>query len=657
MKDSTDNLLSGTNSTNQRKANTPPQGKKTYPPKRGGVNNANIKQTTRPQKTKKRWGKKTTINPIQNETKQTTNTLHKKQNQKLHKYSKRPDTAKTKTTTRPLAANKLRVIPIGGCEEVGRNMTVFEYGNDIIIVDMGLQWPEEDMPGIDYIIPNIEYLKGKEKNIRGVIITHGHYDHIGAIPHLIPKLGHPDIYGTPLTLGIIAKRQEDFRGEKSLNLKSITPSTKLALGKFRLSFFGVSHNIPGSVGVIIDTPIGKIVHTGDFKLDIKASGDAPTEIAKIKALGNQNVVALMADSTNAPQTGHQLTEGDIQTNIDDILTQATGRTIVGTFASLLGRIQQIIWAAEKINKKVVIEGFSMKRNVELAQQLGYMKVKKGTIIQLKDMKSYPDNKIIIMCTGAQGEDNAVLMRIATNEHRVLKVERGDTIVFSSSVIPGNERSVQRLKDYLYRKGAEVINYQMMDVHAGGHAKQEDLFDMIQMVKPKYHIPVYGNHSFLKMHGKVAQRAGIPENRIFIPDNGQFIEFGPNGVGLLTNDKTNSEYVFVDGLGVGDVSHVVLRDRKMMAEDGMIVVITTIGKNGKLIHSPDIISRGFIYMRENKEIVETIRTKIKNIVNEHNKTSGKINDTYIKEAIRNDLGQFIFQKTKRRPMVLPVVIEV
>lgn len=558
-----------------------------------------------------------------------------------------------------LVSGKLRVIPIGGCEEVGRNMTVFEYKDDIVIIDMGLQWPEEDMPGIDYIIPNIEYLKGKEKNIRGVIITHGHYDHIGAIPHLMMPLGNPTIYATPLTLGIIAKRQEDFKSVKqALKLKSIDTRTILHLGKFKISFFGVSHNIPGSVGVVLESPVGKIVHTGDFKLDPKASGDAPTEIAKIKALGQQNVLALMADSTNAPETGKQLTEGDIQSNIDEILKNVPARVIVGTFASLIGRIQQIIWASERLGKKVVIEGFSMKRNVELAQQLGYMKVKKGTIIQLKDMRSYPDNKIVILCTGAQGEDNAVLMRIANGEHKKLKVERGDTIVFSSSVIPGNERSVQRLKDNLYRKGAEVIHYKMMDVHAGGHAKQEDLFEMIKMVRPKYHIPVYGNHYFLKIHGKVAQRAGIPINRIFVPDNGQVIEFEANGTGRMLKEKAPSDYVFVDGLGVGDVSHIVLRDRQMMAADGMVVVIATIsGKNGKLVHSPDIISRGFIYMRENKEMVETIRTKIKNIVNEHHQTNGEINDTYIKETLRNELGQLIFHKTQRRPMILPVVIEV
>jgi ribonuclease J len=576
-----------------------------------------------------------------------------------NKGQKTPEAVTSLTSSNYSAPqDKLRIIPLGGCEEVGRNMTVFEYGRDIIIVDMGLQWPEEDMPGIDYIIPNIEYLKGKESNIRGVIITHGHYDHIGAIPHLIPKLGHPTIYGTPLTLGIIAKRQEDFKNLQALKLKSITTDTTLRLGQFKINFFGVSHNIPGSLGIVVETPVGKVIHTGDFKIDAKYSGDVPTEIKKIKTLGGQNVLALMADSTNAPEPGHQLTEGDIQTNIDDILKQALGRVIVGTFASLLGRIQQIIWSAEKLNKKVVIEGFSMKRNVELAQQLGYMKIKKGTLIQLKDMRDYPDNRIIILCTGAQGEDNAVLMRIANGEHKKLKVGKGDTIVFSSSVIPGNERSVQRLKDALYRKGAEVVHYKMMDVHAGGHAKQGDIFNMIQMIKPKYHIPVYGNHSFLKIHAKVALQAGIPENRIFIPDNGQVMEFDKIGQGRLLKEKVACEYVFVDGLGVGDISNIVLRDRQMMAADGMIVVIATIAsKTGRLIHSPDIISRGFIYMRENKEMVEDIRTKIKNVVNEHNKTHAQINDTYIKESLRNELGQFIFHKTQRRPMILPVVIEV
>ncbi len=550
----------------------------------------------------------------------------------------------------------VRIIPLGGVEEIGRNMTLIEYGHDIIIVDMGLQWPEEDMHGIDYIIPNIEYLKGKEKNIRGVIITHGHYDHIGGIPHLIPRLGNPTIYGLPLTLGIIAKRQEDFK-TAPLNLKAIDRDTVLKLGNLRVTFFGVSHNIPDSMGVVIETPFGKVVHTGDFKLDPNYSGDRPAEIEKIKKLGDGSVLILMQDSTDAKSPGRQLTEGEIQTNIDQILADAPGRVIVGTFSSLIARIQQIIWAAEKLNKKVVIEGYSMKRNVELAQALGYMKMKRGTIISNKEMADYPSNKIVIMCTGAQGEDRAVLMRIANKEHQTISIEKGDTVVFSSSVVPGNERSVQKLKDQLYRLGAEVIHYQMMDVHAGGHAKAEDLYDMITMVKPKYFMPIHGHHSFLKLHAKIAMRAGVPEKNIFIADNGQILEFSSRG-GFLTKHKVPTDHVFVDGLGVGDVSQVVLRDRQMMAEDGMIVVIATVnGRSGKLINSPDIISRGFIYMRENKKLVEMIRAKIKSIITGHNKPSNEVNDSYLKDKIRNDLGQFIYLKTERRPMILPVIIEV
>ncbi|PIZ66260.1 hypothetical protein COY14_00640, partial [Candidatus Roizmanbacteria bacterium CG_4_10_14_0_2_um_filter_36_9] len=412
VKDTTDNLLSSI--TNTQKKQRKFQSKQVSNASRRKFSGSSYKQRTKPKTNQKQ-------------------TTPQKKTERIYK------------TAPKSGPNKLRIIPLGGCEEVGRNMTVFEYGQDIIIIDMGLQWPEEDMPGIDYIIPNIEYLKGKEKNIRGIFITHGHYDHVGAIPHLITKLGNPIIYGTPLTLGIIAKRQEDFKTQP-LRLKSISSDAVLNLGKFKINFFGVSHSIPGSLGIVIDSPVGKIVHTGDFKIDTATSGYLPIEIKKIKEFGRQNVLALMADSTNAPQPGRQLTEGDIQGNIDEILANASGRVIIGTFASLLGRIQQIIWAAEKLNKKIIIEGLGMKRNVELAQQLGYMKIKKGTRIQLKDIKHYPDNKIIILCTGAQGEGNAVFMRIANREHRTLRIEKGDTVVFSSSVIPGNERSVQKLKD-------------------------------------------------------------------------------------------------------------------------------------------------------------------------------------------------------------------
>ena len=551
----------------------------------------------------------------------------------------------------------LRIIPLGGCEEVGRNMTVLEYEKDIIIIDMGLQFPEEDMPGIDYIIPNTSYLEGKEKNIRGVIITHGHYDHIGAIPHLIPKLGNPPVYGSPLTLGIIGKRQEDYKHVKGkFNFEKVDNGTILTLGRFRVEFFGVSHNIPGSMGVVIETPMGIVVHTGDFKLDLMPSGDTPADIAKIANLHDKNVLALLSDSTNASQMGHQFTENEIQGNIEDIITRATGRIIIGTFASLLGRLQQIIWIAEKLDKKIVVEGFSMKTNIEIAQALGYMKVKRGTIISLAEMENYPLSRIIILCTGAQGEDRAVLMRIATQEHRTIKIIPGDLVVFSSSVIPGNERAVQRLTDTLYREGADVINYKMMDVHAGGHAKQEDLKLMIKLVNPRYFIPIEGHHSFLKIHAKLALSLGISSKNIFVADNGQIIEFTKDG-GRLTEERVPADYVFVDGLGVGDISHVVLRDRQVMSEDGMLVIIATVeSRTGKLVSNPDIISRGFVYMKDNKRLIEETRRKTREILHDDDPRSSA-NGEYLKNKIRTDIGHFLFHQTQRRPMILPVIIEV
>ncbi len=549
----------------------------------------------------------------------------------------------------------LKVIVLGGLEEVGRNMTLLEYNQDIIIIDMGLQFPEEDMFGIDYVIPNISYLKNKINKIRGVIITHAHYDHIGAIPHLIPELGNPVIFGTKLTLGIIQKRQEDFKNSPKLKLKTIDTKTKIKLGCFTLEFFKVSHNIPDSIGVIAHTPVGIIVHTGDFKLDFNPVASDPPEIAKIAELNRKNVLALMSDSTNADSPGHQLTETEIGQTLEQIFLKAKGRIIVGTFGSLLSRVQQVIWIAEKLNKKVVIEGYSMKSNVQIAHQLGYLKYKKHSIISLKEAKKLPDKQVVIMCTGAQGEDNSALVRIANEENPHIKISKGDTVIFSSSVIPGNERTVQRLKDTLYRKGAEVIHYQMMDVHAGGHARQEDLKLMLKLVNPKYLIPIEGNLSLLKAHERVAKEAGFPEKNIFVAENGQIIEFYPNQEGRLTNKKVPTDYVMVDGLGVGDVSHIVLRDRRMMAADGMVVLIATVErKTGKLVGNPDIISRGFVYIKESKKLIEETRKRTKKILQDKDPRS-EANEAYLKNKMRNEIGQFLFQKTHRRPMILPVII--
>ncbi len=553
----------------------------------------------------------------------------------------------------------LRIIPVGGCEEVGRNMTVLEYGNDIIIIDMGLQFPEEDMPGIDYIIPNVSSLIPKRAHIKGVIITHAHYDHIGAIPHVMPQLGEKiPIYATDITCAIIARRQEDYKHYGShLQLHEIKNDTTLTLGAFQIEFFGVSHNIPGSVGVIAETPAGIVIHTGDFKIDLKSDIAGKTEVDKIKALGKRNVLALLSDSTNAREPGHQFSEQDIKVELEEVIANAKGRLIIGTFASLLGRLNQIIQIAERHKKKVAIDGHSMKLNIEIAKRLGYMSFNQKIIIPVEEVKRYPPEKVIILATGAQGEGRAVLMRLANREHRVLSIEPGDTVVFSSSVIPGNERTVQRLTDKLYREGAEVINYRMLDIHAGGHAKREDLKQMVQWIRPRYLIPIEGNHSFLKMHAKAAVEAGMDPKRIIIPDNGQVIDCR-DGHCKLTNELIPANYVFVDGLGVGDVGEVVLRDREALASDGMFVIIAVVDSHtGKLRGSPDIISRGFIYLRENQELLKEAREKIKDVIEKSATGEETLNPTYIRDNLRDRIGQYLFTKTQRRPMVLPVVIEV
>ncbi|MCX6781683.1 MAG: ribonuclease J [Candidatus Magasanikbacteria bacterium] len=551
---------------------------------------------------------------------------------------------------------KLRVAVLGGLEEVGRNCTMIEYNGDIIIIDMGLQFPEEDMPGIDYIIPNIGYLKGKEKNIRGVIITHAHYDHIGGIPHLIPALGYPPIYGLPLTTAIIKKRQDDFRDLRPLNIHNITLNDKLRLGSFELEFFHLNHNIPDSMGVVVHTPEGTIIHSGDWKFDYQPVGEAPADLQRIAQIGASGVLALLSDSTNASHPGHQMSESEISSNLEEIVSKAPGRLIVGTFSSLLSRIRQIIEISEKQGKIVALDGYSMKSNIEIAKELGYMKFNPKTLIDLKRIDDYPNNKVVIMCTGAQGEKNASLMRIANGEHRTVRIIPGDTVVFSSSVIPGNERTVQRLKDTLFRKGAEVIHYQMMDVHAGGHAKADDVKLMVRLINPKYFVPIEGNHHLLHYNAKTVESLGFPKENIFIADNGQIMEFF-RGTGKLTKEKVPADYVFVDGLGVSDETNVVLRDRQMLAEDGMIVVIATVNsKTGQLIQNPDIISRGFVFLKENKELIEDLRHRVKKLIHDSDPLSWADTNN-IKNKIRDYVGQFLFTKTEKRPMVLPVVIEV
>lgn len=560
----------------------------------------------------------------------------------------------------------VKIVPLGGLEEVGRNMMYFEYidsssphNGEILIIDMGIQFPEENMPGIDYIIPNVSSLVEKRNKIQGVVITHAHLDHIGAIPHLMPQLGCDiPIFGTDITVAIIKKRQEDFKSNAAkLNFQAVNDKTKIDLGIFKLEFFNVSHNIPGSLGVVVNTPLGVFVHVGDFKIDLKSDIAGVTDIERLRELGEKNVLALFSDSTNARETGHQFSEEDIKLEIDQIIKDAPGRLIIGTFSSLLGRLNQIIQLAEKYDKKVAIEGRSMKNNIAIGRELGYVKHNPKTIIPIEEVGSYPQNKIVILATGAQGEERAVLMRIVNREHRHLKIEPNDTVVFSSSVVPGNERTVQSLTDKLYRDGAEVVNYKMLDVHAGGHAKQEDLKMLIDLVRPEYLVPIEGNHSFLKIHAKVAALHGFDPKKIIIPDNGQIIEARKN-VLELTKKYVPANYIMVDGLGIGDVQEVVLRDRQMLAEDGIFVIIAVVdSQTGKVKGSPDIISRGFVYLRESKDLLKSTRVLIRKVIEDTTVKMHPVNWIYIKDQVKEQIGKFLFKKTERRPMVLPVIIEV
>ena len=563
---------------------------------------------------------------------------------------------------RPLARSysrsNLRIIPLGGLEEVGRNMTIFEYGPDIIIVDLGLQFPDEDMPGIDYIIPDISYLKGKEKNIRGVIITHGHYDHIGAIPHIMEKIGNPPIYMTELTRSIVMKRQDDFKDKAALNIHTVKKIDRLRLGIFNIEFFHVNHTIPDAVGLAIGTPVGTIIHTGDFKFDHSPISDAPADIAKIARLGSENVLALMSDSTDSKTPGYSLSESRIAETLDEIFQHTEGRLIIATFAALISRIQSVVAAAEKNGRKVAIDGYSMKTNVEIAKNLGYLKCNKNTLIPINKINEYPDNKVSILCTGAQGESNAVLMRIVNGEHRFVKVHKADTFVLSSSVIPGNDRTVQSIMDTIYRKDAKVINYKMMDVHAGGHARQEDLKMMINLIRPKYLIPVHGNYYMLKLHGELGISVGMDPKNILIGENGKVMEFDYRGNGKVTEEKVPTNHIMVDGLGVGDIGQVVLRDRQVLAKDGMFVITTIVdGKTKKIVGKPQVTSRGFIFVKENFDLVNATKKRVEEIIAQKTTPNEPANWDYVKNAIRESIGSFLYMKTQRRPMVLPVIIEV
>ena len=560
--------------------------------------------------------------------------------------------------TRSKKDEVLKVIPLGGLGEIGRNMTVLEYDGRIIVIDMGLGFPELDMPGIDFTIPNTKYLQNNKSKILGIFFTHGHYDHIGAVPYAISKIGNPPLFASPLTAAIIKKRQTDFPNAPKLNLKVVKEDETIKLGPFQVGFFHVNHNIPDDFGVKIDTPVGTIIDTSDFKFDPHPVNDKPTDISKLKEYGDKGVILLLGDSTGAEEEGHSISERTIKENLEVLFKKAEGRIIAATFGSLLNRVQQLISLSEQYGRKVIIQGYTMKSNVEISKELGYIRVEKHTLIEAKDIHKYSDNKITVIGTGAQGESNAFLMRYANGEHKEIQVKRGDTVIFSSSVVPGNERSVQALKDNLYKRGAQVFHYKMMDIHASGHGEREDLREMLRLIRPRFLMPIHGYFSMMARHAELGKEVlNLPAEKIALAENGQVVELTRDKI-IVTKNIVDSNVVMVDGLGVGDVSDVVLRDRQLMSADGMFVIIAVVdSQTGKVKGEPDIISRGFIYMKESKELLRQTRKKIKETIVRSAIAGTDINWVYIRNNLRDKIGQFLYTKTKRRPMILPVIVEI
>ncbi|OGY65140.1 MAG: hypothetical protein A3E64_02165 [Candidatus Harrisonbacteria bacterium RIFCSPHIGHO2_12_FULL_48_16] len=550
----------------------------------------------------------------------------------------------------------LRFVPLGGLEEIGRNCSFFEYKNEIIVLDVGIQFPEEETPGVDYIIPNVAYLESKKQNIKGIIFTHGHYDHVHALPYLIEKLGNPTIYAAALTKAIIERRFQEFPNLPKLKFQVVKNGDIFRISNnFEAEFFDIDHTIPDAIGAILTTPVGKMVHFGDFRLETNREGK-PENLEIFEKLGKMNIHSIFMDSTNAIREGFSISERIVEENLEQLFVNAQGRIIVGTFASLLTRIAEIIKIADKLGRKVAFNGRSMKENVQIAQNLGYIKAKKGQIIDVEDLSKYKDDKVMILTTGAQGEPTAGLMKIVTGEHRILRLKPTDTVIFSSSIVPGNERSVQILQDNIARQVDEIYNSKLLDIHASGHANAEDLKLVMKLVKPKFVVPVHAYYFFRKAVVKLAKTVGIPRERVMMMDNGQIAEITKDDFNI-TDQSMDASYVMVDGLGVGDVGEIVLRDRRVLAKEGMVVIIITLDRhNGRILKNPDIISRGFIYLKENQTLLEDIRKRIRGIMG---RIPGHrdVDADYLKTLLRDQIGQLLYNKTKRRPMVLPVIIEV
>ena len=557
----------------------------------------------------------------------------------------------------PAVGDSIRIIPLGGTEEIGRNMTAIEIGEDIIIVDIGFQFKDEDSPGIDYILPNTKYLEERKEKIRGVFITHGHLDHIGGIPYIMDRIGYPTIYTRQFGAIMIQKRQEEFTQLKPLDIKVIEGDETIVCGKIRVSTFPISHTIPDSMGLIIQTPYGNIVFVEDVRVDNVKGIPTKEEEQQYERFKNMNVLLLTMDSTSIEKPGFSLSENVVTENIEKFIKETKGRLIIGTFASQVERIIAIIKTAEKYNKKIVVEGRSMKTNLEIIKLLKLSDIK--NIIPVEEIENYPPDRIIMLVTGSQGEEFAALMRIANKSHKYVRLRKTDTILLSSSIIPTNFKSIVKLKDNLYRSEAKVITYLDSDIHASGHGNRDELKWIHQRINYKFFMPLHGNHYMLCQHAELAQSIGIPRENIVVPDNGSIVEIQDKGTKIkILKEKAPSDLVMVDGFAVGDVQEVVIRDRKMLADDGMFVVVAIIDlKTGKLRKSPDLISRGFVYLRESQELLGHTRLIIKKTIEETTRGTNPINFDLIKSNVTDDVARFLFQKTAKHPIVIPVILGV
>ena len=552
-----------------------------------------------------------------------------------------------------MSKQKLRIIPLGGLGEIGKNMMAIEFANDIIVIDAGLMFPEEDMLGVDLVIPDINYLLEKREKLRGIIITHGHEDHVGALPYILPQLDVP-IYGAKLTRGLVSGKLKEHRYAKKATLKTIQPGVKFTLGNFKIEPFSVCHSIPDALGFIIYTPIGVVVHSGDFKIDYTPVDGRPTELAKLAQLGTQGVLLLLADSTYAELPGYTPSETVVGEALARIIADAPGRVIITTFSSLVSRIQQVIDAAVKHGRHVFVIGRSMKDTVRIASELGYLNSPPGILRRFDEISRFPHNKIVLITTGSQGEPTSALVRIANRDNNQVKIIPGDTVVMSATPVPGNEALVNRTIDNLFRQGAHVVYEKLAQVHVHGHGSQEELKLLLSLVKPKFFVPIHGEYRHLSLHAKLAKNMGMPESNIFVLENGNILELDREKGKVSGRLPTGN--VYVDGLVMGDLANVILRDRKLLSRDGIVVVIIAIDKEaGKIVGRPDIVSRGFVDMKEAESILEQGRDLVKATLD---RGGGRpLEWSFINTKVKDTLSKFFYEQTRRRPMILTTAVEV